>query len=107
MGVGDEYEVIPLRPSWGGLSLLFFLAALLARPLLQALFGSPFRAFPGPAVFFLSVPVLGLLGVLCAVIGLRLSRVKTVARLGLMLNGAIVLITSTLIAVFMIGRYLR
>lgn len=105
---GDEYEVVPITPSWGALSLGFFVLALMARPVVRLFVGwSPDQPYLLPLVASVSTPIVGLIGLLFGWLGWRRSSSKVVARVGMFLNGTIVLLTVVLIAVFMIGRYVR
>ncbi len=105
---GDEYEVVPITPSWGTLSLGFFVLALMARPVVRLFVGwSPDRPYLLPLLMGVATPVVGLIGLLFGWLGWRRSSSKVIARVGMFLNGTIVLLTVLLIAVFMIGRYFR
>ncbi len=104
---GDEYEVVPVTPSWGTLSLAFFLLALVAHPVIRLLAGwSPNRPFMIPLLVGLSTPIIGLIGLILGWIGWRRSPSKVAARVGMFLNGTVVLLALLLIMTFMIGRYL-
>jgi hypothetical protein len=88
----DEYAVIRLRISWGLVSILAFALALPCRYLLRLV---PAVRLPDPLmVLWLWIPVtlaLALLGVLCALLGLR-QEPRTIAKIGLLLNSAILLV---------------
>lgn len=109
VGGSSEYEVIPLRPSWGAASLTVFVIALLFRPVLFRFvwryLWNHHGYYPGPVEIALSVPILAGFGVILAWLGLRFSKSKTVARLALFLNGAVLIITVLMATVFLVARF--
>ncbi len=89
-GIGDEYEVVPLRLSWGGLSLSLFLLTLPAPYLLRLQPWRPAQLWMWPLVPVVTIGALSLLGLVCGLLGLRYSAGKGTAKMGLLLNGAVV-----------------
>ncbi len=96
------YDDVSLGEGWGFLSLAFFFASLATRPLLSAL---PFEyrgwdQIPPRAVTL--VPIFALIGFVCAYIGRRRGAIP---RLALLLNGAVLFLSSLLIGALLLWRY--
>ena len=85
----SAYDTIDLRPSWGGASLLSFVATLL----FLVFVGSVARVYRGfhfwSAVLWLVLPTLAILGCLFALQGLRRRGRRTSTVVGLVLNGTV------------------
>lgn len=93
----SEYEVIPLRPSWGSLSVIVGLLSLATPPLFRSLLRPIDWQQNDP---FLLVLALGLttsavagLGLVLGRRGVRRSQSKVLARIGVFLNGTVLSIT--------------
>jgi hypothetical protein len=97
----DEYQVVGVSGErLGALSLLFFLAALGSRYLVRLLPAS-LRHYPHGAFYSaVGAPLLSGLGLLVALLALRVSARKTTARLALFLNLVAFLLSSLLLAAF-------
>ena len=98
------YDDVSLGEGWGFVSLAFFFASLATRPILSAL---PFEyrgwdQIPPRAVTL--VPVFALLGLVCAFIGRRRGAIP---RLALLLNAAVLALSSLLILALLIWRFSR
>jgi hypothetical protein len=85
--VTDAYENVEVRVGWGGCSLLL-LALIVAVALTLPLLITRVRLEWVRAVFLL-VPLGALGGVIAGVVGLRRSARRSLALLGLVLNGAV------------------
>ena len=86
----DGYEVVRLRFSWAGTSLLLFALSL---PMPYIMDWIPLRLpayWMRPAAWVPAVFLLTALGTLCAFIGYRRSANRSLAKLGLFLNGVVV-----------------
>lgn len=89
-----EYSTVSLGSAWGVASLLLFAAALGVRQLL-GLFPPRLQGYyllPPLAVRL--TPMISLIGVLFALIGLRRGARRTIALLGLALNGIVVALST-------------
>lgn len=107
---GGEYEVVTLQAAWGVVSLLCGLGALLSRPLvrlLPALGWQPSNPWIWPLLIAVTPVGFGLIGLILGLIGLRRSAGTVTARLGVLVNGAVVGLTALLALVFAIGRLFR
>lgn len=105
--IEDGYEVVHLRPSWGGVSLLLFALSLPAPYLMHVLPWRPATVWVTPLLWVPVVVVLATLGVLCGLIGYRGTPGNGLARAGLALNGlvlAILLLFAALITLIFWGR---
>jgi hypothetical protein len=87
--IGGEYAVVPLRLSWGTLSVLLFLLTLPARSLLQLQPWRPAQIWIWPLVPPLAIAALSLLGLAAGLLGLRFSAARGVARTGVLLNAVV------------------
>ncbi len=105
--IGDEYEVVSLRLSWGALSLVLFLLTLPARFLLRLQPWRPAQIWLWPLVPVAAIAALSFLGLVAGLLGLRFSNRPGMAKIGALLNGVvlgcILLVVLGMIAVF----YLR
>ncbi|MEM9554754.1 MAG: hypothetical protein AAGC60_10880 [Acidobacteriota bacterium] len=84
---GAEYSTITVRPSWGTLSIVTFLLAIPADAWTDWLPWQPENYWQRPLVPVLAIFVLSLVGIACALLGLRNADQRTAARIGLWLNG--------------------
>lgn len=89
---GGEYGSITLPHAWHVLSLLFFAAALGARFLTALIPRELLRGWP-PVLTLFSVPLLALIGVLFALIGLRYPEGKGAAKIALFLNVTVLVLS--------------
>ena len=96
----SDYEVIPLRLSWAGLSILLFLLTLPARDLLQLLPWRPEPIWVWPLIPPLVIFGLSLLGFFSGLLGLKLSARRGLARTGMFLNGVVLAIRLSIAAVW-------
>lgn len=87
---GDEYEVVSLRLSWGGLSLFLFLLTLPAPYLLRLQPWRPAQSWMLPLVPVVTIAILSLLGLVADLIGLRFSDRPGMAKIGVLLNAVVV-----------------
>ena len=105
--IGDEYEVVALRLSWGALSLACFLLTLPARSLFRLQPWRPEQVWLWPLVPVAAIAVLSFLGLLAGLAGLRTPQSRGTAKVGVLLNavvlGCIVLVFLGMAAIF----YLR
>ena len=91
---GGEYGSITLPHAWHVLSLLFFAAALGARFLTALIPRELLRGIILPPVLPLfSVPLLALIGVLFALIGLRQPEGRGPAKIALFLNVTVLVLS--------------
>lgn len=102
--IGDEYEAVSLRPSWGAVSLIFFLLTLPAKTLLRLQPWRPAQLWMWPLVPVVAIAVLSFLGLLAGLLGLRLSESRGMAKIGVLLNavvlGCILLVFLAMVAIF-------
>ena len=99
--MGSEYDVVPLRPGWGALSVLSFAIALFSRPILRAIpISVPLRWVP--AALLLGILVPGTVGLLMGVIGLRRSPSTGTAKIGIFLNGVAIACVLVVIAGYLV-----
>jgi hypothetical protein len=96
-----EYGTLSLPHAWHVVSLLFFLAALCARFLTamvprELIRGIIYR----PVLTAMAVPLLAAIGVLCALIGLRNAEARGAARVALLLNGIVLVLSAVALAAF-------
>lgn len=99
--IAGEYGTLSLPHAWHVLSLLFFLAALCARFLTalvprELIRGVIYR----PVLTAMAVPLLAAIGVLCALIGLRNAEARGAARVALLLNGIVLVLSALALAAF-------
>lgn len=93
--VGGEYGTISLPHAWHVLSLLFFTAAMGARFLTALIPRELLRGIIWrPVLTAYLVPLLALLGVLFALIGLRRPEGRGAAKIALFLNATVLLLSS-------------
>lgn len=95
-----EYATIGLRSVWGSLSLLVFVAAVAARQLVRLLPSHLQGWGTMPPLAVTAVPPLALLGLLLGVVGLRRERRRTLALMGVLLNGIVLVATLLFLAGF-------
>lgn len=95
-----EYATISLRSVWGSLSLLLFVAAVGARQLVRLLPGHLQGWGIMPPLAVMVVPPLALAGLLVGWVGLRRERRRTLAVLGVLLNGIVLVATLLFLAGF-------
>jgi len=94
-----EYGALDLPDGWHVASLAFFAASLAARFLVRLLpaghsyFGRVF--LPGIAVL-----VLAALGLLCGLLGLRKTRSRGIAKVGVFLNATVLVLATLAVIVF-------
>jgi hypothetical protein len=94
-----EYAVLQVPDAWHVLSLIFFIAALGARFLVQFLpQGRGF--FYRPVLTAFSVPVLAGIGLLFGLVGLRNPATRGVARVAVFLNLIVLVLSALAIAAF-------
>jgi hypothetical protein len=94
-----EYAVLHVPDAWHVLSLVFFAAALGARFLVQLLpQGRGF--FYRPVLTAFSVPVLAGLGLLFGLVGLRSPATRSVARVAVLLNLIVLVLSALALAAF-------
>lgn len=96
-----EYGTLSLPHAWHVLSLLFFLAALCARFLTalvprELIRGVIYR----PVLTAMAVPLLAAIGVLCALVGLRNAEARGAARVALLLNAVVLVLSALALAAF-------
>lgn len=94
-----EYAVLRLPDAWHVLSLTLFLAAVGAR-FLVALLPPELHPMPKPILSAFTVPALASLGLLAAVVGLRRPESRGAAKIGLLLNGIVLLLSALALAAF-------
>lgn len=99
--VAGEYGTLSLPHAWHVVSLLFFLAALCARFLTamvprELIRGIIYR----PVLTAMAVPLLAAIGVLCAVKGLRNAEARGTAKVALLLNGIVLVLSAVALAAF-------
>ncbi|MEE8523190.1 MAG: hypothetical protein V3T72_04605 [Thermoanaerobaculia bacterium] len=87
--IGGEYAVVPLRPSWSTLSLLFFLLTLPAKSLLNVQPWRPDQIWMWPLVPPLVIAALSALGLAAGLLGLRFSATRGLAKTGVLLNAVV------------------
>lgn len=104
---GDEYDVVHMRPSWGGLSILTVPLMLSAHLVLRYLPWRPQRIWMWPLVYVLVVLGLAAVGLGAGLLGMKYSRHKTAARFGALINGAILALTVLAFAAMIYVRYVR
>lgn len=80
-----EYATVTLRPSWGKLSIATFLLAIPADAWTDWL-PQPQNAWQRPLMPVLAILVLGLVGLVLALLGRRFDETTAAARFGLWLN---------------------
>ena len=97
----DEYEGISGYPLAPLLSLACFVAALGSRYLVGVL-PPEWRVLPRPFLSALAAPALSLVGLLLALAGMRSAAGRGVARLGLAVNGVVLVLSLLLIAAFFV-----
>ena len=97
---GADYEVISLKISWAGLSILCFLLTLPARDLLRLLPWRPERIWLWPLIPPLVILGLSCLGFLCGAIGWRFSERRGLAKTGMFLNGTVMAIVLAIAALW-------
>ena len=99
--VADEYEGISGFALAPLLSLACFAAALGSR-FLVALLPAELRPLPPMFLSALAAPALALLGLLFALLARRSPSSRKIARVGLMANGLVLLLSLLLIAAFFV-----
>lgn len=87
--IGDEYAVVSLRIGWGAASILFFGLALAARYLLDFQPWRPQRYWLWPMMRPGFIAALSALGLGSGLVGLKLSANKSLAKMGVLLNGIV------------------
>lgn len=107
MAVGDEYEVVELRLSWGLLSLFFFGSIVMIRPVLRLLPWQPDNVYLMPLMTALAVPVFGLVGLGFGLLGRRRDERPGAAKIGVFLNAIAVGAALLVVAALLYVRYLR
>lgn len=100
-GWDNDYEVISLQLHWASFSILFFLLTLPAEYLLGFLPWRPQRIWLWPLVPPLVILGLSILGFACGWIGYRFSDKKRTARVGMFLNGVVLAIVLSMVAVWL------
>jgi hypothetical protein len=94
-----EYAVLQVPDAWHVVSLIFFIAALGARYLVQLLpQGRGF--FYRPVLTAFSVPVLAGLGLLFGLIALRNPATRSVGRIAVFLNLIVLALSAIAIVIF-------
>ncbi len=96
---GGEYSTVSLGSAWGMISLACFAASMAANQLVSLLPPHLQGRYLLPPLVVRIIPALTLVGILLGVIGLRRERRRTLALLGIVLNGIVLV----LVATFMIG----
>ncbi|MES1241329.1 MAG: hypothetical protein ABUT39_06900 [Acidobacteriota bacterium] len=94
-----EYSVLQMPDAWHVVSLIFFVAALGAR-FLVALLPSGRGIFYRPILTAFSVPVLATVGLLFGLVGLRRPASRSVARVAVLLNLVVLILSAVAIAAF-------
>ena len=85
----DGYEVVSFRISWSNLSIVLFVFTLLS-PYLSRFLALPWIGYFPPRLVW--VPVVfgvSILGILCGWLGHRFSTSKSLAKMGMVLNGIV------------------
>lgn len=96
------YDIVTLGEGWGVFSLAFFGLSLATRPLLSLL-PWEYRGWDMiPPLAVTLVPMLAGCGVVCALFGRRSK--GSPSRLGLLLNGIVLLLSGLLVTVILIWR---
>lgn len=90
---GGEYAVLDLPDGWPVASLICFVAALGARFFTGALPDGLF-GLRGPVLTAFAVPAIAALGLALGLIGLKSRRGRGMARIGLLLNGAVIALSA-------------
>ncbi len=87
MGADDDYQVISVRVSWAGLSLVFFGLTMASDYLLHLQPWRPRQIWAWPLMKPLAVLALSSLGFVAGWLGLRFSDSRGLAKAGMFLNG--------------------
>ena len=90
--IGDEYEVISFRLSWGAVSLLLFLLTLPTRYLLFLQPWRPRNLYLWQVLPPIVIGALSALGLAAGLIGLRFSASRGMSRMGVLLNAVVLVI---------------
>lgn len=93
----SEYEVVPLRPSWGSLSVIVGLFSLATPPLFRNLLRPSDWQQNDPFLLVLALVLtttcVAGIGLALGMRGVRRSESKVLARIGVFLNGTVLSIT--------------
>jgi hypothetical protein len=95
---GGEYGVVRMPDAWHVLSLLCFLAALGARFVTALIPHEMSPMYYRPILTAYSIPLLGAVGILFGLFGLRHPEGRSAARIALFLNGVVLVLGSLGIA---------